>query len=219
MKFFIDTANVDYIRKANDMGIICGVTTNPSLIAKEGRDFKQVIEEITSIVDGPISGEVKATTTDAEGMIAEGKEIAAIHPNMVVKIPMTAEGLKATKALSAMGVKTNVTLVFSAAQALLAARAGAAYVSPFLGRLDDISMPGIDLVRTISEIFALHGIETEIIAASVRNPIHVTDCALAGADIATVPYKVIEQMLHHPLTDAGIEKFKADYTKVFGVNG
>ncbi|RZT02633.1 fructose-6-phosphate aldolase [Cuneatibacter caecimuris] len=216
MKFFIDTANVDYIRKANDMGIICGVTTNPSLIAKEGRDFKQVIEEITSIVDGPISGEVKATTTDAEGMIAEGKEIAAIHPNMVVKIPMTAEGLKATKALSAMGVKTNVTLVFSAAQALLAARAGAAYVSPFLGRLDDISMPGIDLVRTISEIFALHGIETEIIAASVRNPIHVIDCAMAGADIATVPYSVLEQMIKHPLTDQGIEKFQADYKAVFG---
>lgn len=216
MKFFIDTANVDEIRKANDMGIICGVTTNPSLIAKEGRDFKQVIEEITSIVDGPISGEVKATTVDAEGMIAEGKEIAAIHPNMVVKIPMTAEGLKATKALSAMGIKTNVTLIFSAAQALLAARAGAAYVSPFLGRLDDISTPGIDLVDSIAQIFALHGIETEIIAASVRNPIHVLDCAQAGADIATVPYGVLMQMIKHPLTDQGIAKFQADYKAVFG---
>lgn len=216
MKFFIDTANVDEIRKANDMGIICGVTTNPSLIAKEGRDFKQVIQEITSIVDGPISGEVKATTVDAEGMIAEGKEIAAIHPNMVVKIPMTAEGLKATKALSAMGVKTNVTLIFSAAQALLAARAGATYVSPFLGRLDDISTPGIDLVDSIAQIFALHGIETEIIAASVRNPIHVLDCAQAGADIATVPYGVLMQMIKHPLTDQGIAKFQADYKAVFG---
>lgn len=171
MRFFVDTANVEDIRKANDMGIICGVTTNPSLIAKEGRDFKEVISEITSIVDGPISGEVKATTTDAEGMIAEGREIAAIHPNMVVKIPMTVEGLKAVKVLSAEGVKTNVTLVFSAAQALLAARAGATYVSPFLGRLDDISMPGIDLIYDITEIFQMHNIETEIIAASVRNPI------------------------------------------------
>ena len=216
MKFFIDTANVDDIRKANDMGVVCGVTTNPSLIAKEGRDFGQVIRELASIVDGPISGEVKATTVDAEGMIREGREIAAIHPNMVVKIPMTVEGLKATKALSADGIKTNVTLVFSANQALLAARAGASYVSPFLGRLDDISQPGVDLIRTIADIFEIHGIDTEIIAASVRNPIHVTDCALAGADIATVPYSVIEQMTKHPLTDAGIEKFKADYKKVFG---
>ena len=189
MKFFIDTANVEDIKKANDMGVICGVTTNPSLIAKEGRDFVQVIAEIASIVDGPISGEVKATTTDAEGMIAEGREIAKIHPNMVVKIPMTVEGLKATKVLAAEGIKTNVTLIFSANQALLAARAGATYVSPFLGRLDDISMPGIDLINSIADIFATHGIETEIIAASVRNPIHVTDCALAGADIATVPYR------------------------------
>lgn len=216
MKFFIDTANVEDIRKANDMGVICGVTTNPSLIAKEGRDFNEVIKEITSIVDGPISGEVKATTTDAEGMIKEGREIAAIHENMVVKIPMTVEGLKAVKALSAEGIKTNVTLIFSANQALLAAEAGAAYVSPFLGRLDDISQPGIDLVRTIAEIFDIYGYETKIIAASVRNPIHVTDCALAGADIATVPYKVIEQMTKHPLTDQGIEKFKADYRAVFG---
>ncbi len=217
MKFFIDTANVEEIRKANDMGVICGVTTNPSLIAKEGRDFKQVIEEITSIVDGPISGEVKATTTDAEGMIAEGREIAKIHPNMVVKIPMTVEGLKATKVLSSEGIKCNVTLIFSANQALLAARAGAAYVSPFLGRLDDISMPGVDLIRTISDMFAMYDdITTEIIAASVRNTIHVTDCALAGADIATVPYGVIEQMTKHPLTDQGIAKFQKDYKAVFG---
>ena len=216
MKFFVDTANVDEIRKANDMGIICGVTTNPSLIAKEGRDFNQVIAEIASIVDGPISGEVKATTTDAEGMIKEGREIAAIHPNMVVKIPMTVEGLKAVKVLHAEGIKTNVTLIFSAAQALLAARAGATYVSPFLGRLDDISMPGIDLINEITEIFMMHDIETEIIAASIRNPIHVIDCAKAGADIATVPYKVLEQMTKHPLTDQGIAKFQADYKDVFG---
>lgn len=215
MKFFIDTANVEDIKRANDMGVICGVTTNPSLIAKEGRDFKEVIKEITSIVDGPISGEVKATTVDAEGMIREGREIAAIHPNMVVKIPMTVEGLKAVKVLSAEGIKTNVTLIFTANQALLAAEAGATYVSPFLGRLDDINQPGIELVRTIAEIFAVYGYETEIIAASVRNPIHVTDCALAGADIATVPYKVIEQMTKHPLTDQGIEKFQADYKAVF----
>ena len=200
MKFFIDTAKVEDIREANDMGVICGVTTNPSLIAKEGRDFNEVIKEITTIVDGPISGEVKATTTDAEGMIREGREIAAIHPNMVVKIPMTTEGLKAVKVLSSEGIKTNVTLIFSANQALLAARAGATYVSPFLGRLDDISTD----------------IPTEIIAASVRHPMHVTACALAGADIATVPFKVIEQMTHHPLTDAGIAKFQADYKAVFG---
>ena len=211
MKFYIDTANVDEIRSANDMGIIAGVTTNPSLIAKEGRDYAETLKEIATIVDGPISGEVKAATTDAEGMIAEGRAIYALDPkHMVVKIPMTAEGLKAIKVLSGEGIPTNCTLIFSANQALLAARAGATYVSPFLGRLDDIGQPGIDLIETIHDI---------IIAASVRNPIHVTDCALAGADIATVPYKVIEQMLHHPLTDAGIEKFKADYTKVFGVNG
>lgn len=216
MKFFIDTANVDEIRKANDMGIICGVTTNPSLIAKEGRDFKEVIKEITSIVDGAISGEVKATTVTSEDMIEEAREIAAIHPNMVVKIPMTAEGLKAVKVLSKEGIKTNVTLIFNASQALFAARAGATYVSPFLGRLDDIATPGIDLIRTISEIFAMQNIDTEIICASVRNPIHIIDCAKAGADIATVPYKVIEQCLKHPLTDAGIEKFKKDYIAVFG---
>ncbi|MCB6610128.1 fructose-6-phosphate aldolase [[Clostridium] symbiosum] len=217
MKFFIDTAKVEDIRKANDMGIICGVTTNPSLIAKEGRDFNEVIREITGIVDGPISGEVKATSTSAGDMIREGREIAAIHKNMVVKIPMTAEGLKAVKVLAAEGIRTNVTLVFTANQALLAARAGAAYVSPFLGRLDDISVCGIDLIRTIADIFARYeDIDTEIIAASVRNPLHVTDCALAGADIATVPYSVLEQMTKHPLTDAGIEKFQADYRAVFG---
>lgn len=216
MRFFVDTANVEEIRKANDMGIICGVTTNPSLIAKEGRDFGQVIEEIASIVDGPISGEVKATTVDADGMVQEGREIAAIHPNMVVKTPMTMEGLKAVKVLYKEGIHTNVTLVFTAAQALLAARAGATYVSPFVGRLDDISMPGIALIEEIAEIFDIHQIETEIIAASIRNPIHVIDCARAGAHIATVPYKVLEQMTKHPLTDAGIEKFQADYKAVFG---
>ncbi len=216
MKLFIDTANVADIQKAVDLGVICGVTTNPSLIAKEGRDLVDVIKEITTLVDGPISGEVKATTIDAKGMIAEGREIAAIHPNMVVKIPMTVEGLKATKVLAEEGIKVNVTLIFSANQALLAARAGAAFVSPFLGRLDDISQPGIDLIRTISDMFSVHGIESEIIAASIRNPIHVTDCALAGADIATIPYSVIEQMTKHPLTDIGIVKFQEDYRKVFG---
>lgn len=217
MKFFIDTANVDEIRKANDMGVICGVTTNPSLIAKEGRDFNEVIREITEIVDGPISGEVKATTTDAEGMIEEGRAIAAIHPNMIVKIPMTVEGLKAVKVLACEGIRTNVTLVFTANQALLAARAGATYVSPFLGRLDDISESGIGLIEEIVKIFGYYeDIKTEIISASVRNTTHVTQCAAAGADIATVPYKVIEQMTKHPLTDQGIEKFQADYIAVFG---
>ena len=195
MKFFVDTANVEDIKKANDMGVICGVTTNPSLIAKEGRDFNEVIKEITSIVDGPISGEVKATTVDAEGMIKEGREIAAIHPNMVVKIPTTIEGLKATKVLSSEGIKTNLTLIFNPNQALLAARAGATYVSPFLGRLDDISQNGLDLIADIREIFDAAGdIDTQIICASVRIPIHVTECAKMGADIATVPYNVFEQM-------------------------
>ena len=199
------------------MGVIAGVTTNPSLIAKEGRDYATVLKEIAQIVDGTISGEVKATTEDAEGMIEEGRAIYALDPkHMVVKIPMTIEGLKATKVLASEGIKVNVTLIFSANQALLAARAGAAYVSPFLGRLDDISQPGIDLIDTVAEIFALHDIETEIIAASVRHTMHVTECALAGADIATVPYKVIEQMTHHPLTDQGIEKFRKDYEAVFG---
>lgn len=216
MKLFIDTANIEEIQKANDLGVICGVTTNPSLIAKEGRDFKEVIKEITEIVDGPISGEVKATTTQAEDMVIEAREIAKIHKNMVVKLPMTVEGLKACKQLTSEGIKTNVTLVFTANQALLAARAGATYVSPFLGRLDDISVRGTDLIAEIAQIFDVAGIETQIIAASVRNPIHVTDCALAGADIATVPYAVIEQMTKHPLTDAGIAKFQADYKAVFG---
>lgn len=216
MKFFVDTANVEDIRKANDMGVICGVTTNPSLIAKEGKNFIDVIKEIVSIVDGPISGEVKATTVKSEDMIKEAREIAKIHKNMVVKIPMTIEGLKAVKVLSKEGIKTNVTLIFSANQALLAARAGASYVSPFLGRLDDISTDGLELIRTISDIFATHDIDTEIISASVRHPIHVVECALAGADIATVPYSVIEQMTKHPLTEQGIEKFKKDYEAVFG---
>lgn len=211
MKFFIDTANVDEIREANEMGIICGVTTNPSLIAKEGRDFSEVIKEITEIVDGPVSGEVKADAEKAEKMIAQGREIAKIHPNMVVKIPMTAEGLKAVKTLSTEGIRTNVTLIFTASQALLAARAGASYVSPFLGRLDDISTCGTDLIYDITQIFGNYpDISTEIICASTRHPLHIIDCAKAGGDIATVPYKVLMQMVKHPLTDAGIEKFKED---------
>ncbi|MBC1782756.1 fructose-6-phosphate aldolase [Listeria welshimeri] len=209
MRFFIDTANVEEIKKANRMGFIAGVTTNPSLVAKEGRDFNEVIQEITSIVDGPISGEV--VSLEADEMIEEGRVIAKIHPNMVVKIPMTGEGLAAVKVLTEEGIKTNVTLVFSATQALLAARAGATYVSPFLGRLDDIGDDGLVLIRDIAEIFEIHGISTEIISASVRHPIHVIECAKAGADIATVPYKVFEQMLKHPLTDSGIDKFLADW--------
>ena len=216
MKFFIDTANVDDIKLANDLGVICGVTTNPSLIAKEGRDFKEVIKEITEIVDGPISGEVKATTTCWKDMVEEAREIAKIHPNMVVKIPMTEDGLRAVKILKQEGIKTNVTLIFSANQALLAARAGATYVSPFLGRLDDISHNGLILIEEIVEIFSNNDIDAEIIAASVRNPIHVAECAKMGCDIATVPYSVIKQMIKHPLTDSGIEKFKQDYYKVFG---
>lgn len=209
MRFFIDTANVEEIKKANRMGFIAGVTTNPSLVAKEGRDFNEVIQEITSIVDGPISGEV--VSLEADEMVAEGRVIAKIHPNMVVKIPMTGEGLAAVKVLTEEGIKTNVTLVFSATQALLAARAGATYVSPFLGRLDDIGNDGLVLIRDIADIFEIHGIPTEIISASVRHPIHVIECAKAGADIATVPFKVFEQMLKHPLTDSGIDKFLADW--------
>ncbi|HAA9815406.1 TPA_asm: fructose-6-phosphate aldolase [Listeria monocytogenes] len=209
MRFFIDTANVEEIKKANRMGFIAGVTTNPSLVAKEGRDFNEVIQEITSIVDGPISGEV--VSLEADEMIAEGRVIAKIHPNMVVKIPMTGEGLAAVKVLTEEGIKTNVTLVFSATQALLAARAGATYVSPFLGRLDDIGDDGLVLIRDIADVFEIHGIPTEIISASVRHPIHVIECAKAGADIATVPFKVFEQMLKHPLTDSGIDKFLADW--------
>ena len=216
MKFFIDTANVEEIRNAYDMGIIDGCTTNPSLIAKEGRDYVETLKEIASFLDGPISGEVKADTVKAEDMIQEGREIASLSKNMVVKIPMTEEGLKAVKVLSKEGIKTNVTLIFSATQALLAARAGASYVSPFLGRLDDISSDGLILIQDIMDIFSVYpDIETEVICASVRHPIHVIECAKTGADIATVTFKVLKQMIHHPLTDIGIEKFKEDYRKVF----
>ena len=214
MNFFLDTANVDHIREVNEMGVIRGVTTNPSLVAKEGRDFNEVIKEITEIVDGPISGEV--VSEDAAGMIKEGREISKIHENMIVKIPMTAEGLKAVKVLAEEGIKTNVTLIFSVNQALLAANAGATYVSPFLGRIDDISMNGMELVRDIAEIFNIYAIDTQIIAASVRTPIHVIEAAKAGADIATVPYNLVMQMIKHPLTDAGLEKFKADWAAAFG---
>lgn len=213
MKLFIDTANVEDIKYVNDMGVICGVTTNPSLIAKEGRDFNEVIKEITSIVDGPISGEV--ISLDAEGMIKEGREIAKIHKNMIVKIPMTEEGLKAVKVLTVERIKTNVTLIFTVAQALLAARAGATYVSPFLGRLDDIATNSLDLIETIANIFTIHDIKTEIIAASIRSPLHVVDAAKAGAHIATVPSNIIKAMLKHPLTDSGIERFMEDWNDAF----
>lgn len=212
MKLFIDTANVEEIKKANDLGVICGVTTNPSLIAKEGRKFEDVVKEITQIVDGPISAEV--ISLESEKMVQEALELAKIHKNIVIKIPMCLEGLKAVKVLSSKGIKTNVTLIFSSAQALLAARAGATYVSPFVGRLDDIGQEGINLIREVSDIFSIHNIETEIISASIRNPIHVTASALAGAHIATVPYKIIEQMTKHPLTDAGIERFLKDWESV-----
>lgn len=212
MKLFIDTANVEEIRKANEMGIICGVTTNPSLIAKEGRDFKEVVKEITTIVDGPISAEV--ISLESEGMVKEAKELSKIHKNIVIKIPMTVEGLKAVKILSKENIKTNVTLVFSAGQALLAARAGATYVSPFIGRLDDIGMNGIELIEQISTIFKIHDIRTEIIAASIRGPLHVINAARAGSDIATVPYKILIQMTKHPLTDIGIQKFLDDWKTV-----
>ena len=212
MKLFIDTANVDYIKEANDLGVICGVTTNPSLIAKEGRDFKEVVSEITSIVDGPISAEV--ISLEHDDMVTEALELEKIHKNIVIKIPMCAEGLKAVKILTAKKIKTNVTLIFSAAQALLAARAGASFVSPFLGRLDDIGSEGMALIRDIADIFSIHGIETEIIAASIRNPIHVIEAAKAGCDIATVPYNVIMQMMNHPLTASGIEKFLKDWEAV-----
>lgn len=214
MKLFIDTANTDEIRRANDMGVICGVTTNPSLIAKEGRDFVEVVKEITDIVDGPISAEV--ISLNADEMVEEAEKLLQKidNKNVVIKIPMCAEGLKATKRLNSKGVKTNVTLIFSPAQALLAARAGATYVSPFLGRLDDIGSTGMELVEEIAEIFEIHNIKTEIIAASIRNPIHVVEAARAGSDIATVPYKVIEQMIHHPLTDSGIERFLKDWNSV-----
>ncbi len=214
MKFFIDTANVDEIRKANELGVICGVTTNPSLIAKEGRDFVEVVKEITTIVDGPISAEV--ISLEANAMVAEAEDLLKKldNPNIVIKLPMCAEGLKACKMLTDKGIKTNVTLIFSAAQALLAAKAGATYVSPFVGRIDDIDWDGVQLIADIADIFAIYGIESEIIAASIRTSVHVTECAKVGADIATVPYKVIEQMIKHPLTDIGIDRFLKDWETV-----
>lgn len=212
MKLFIDTANIDEIKEINDWGVICGVTTNPSLIAKEGRDFKEVIHEITSIVDGPISAEV--ISLNADEMVDEALELVKIHKNIVIKIPMTKDGLKAVSILSKKGIKTNVTLIFSASQALLAARAGATYVSPFVGRMDDISNEGITVIEDIVDIFDLHGIKTEIISASIRHPMHVIQSAKSGAHIATVPYKVFQAMLNHPLTDIGIEKFLKDWEGV-----
>ena len=209
MKLFIDTANIDEIKEVNDWGVICGVTTNPSLIAKEGRDFKEVVREITDIVDGPVSAEV--VSLEAEGMLEEARDLAVIHENIIIKVPMTKEGLKAVKILKAEGIRTNVTLVFSANQALLAARAGASFVSPFVGRLDDISTEGMKLVQEIADMFAIHCIDCEIIAASIRHPMHVLDSALAGAHISTIPYKVFDQMLNHPLTDSGIDKFLEDW--------
>lgn len=209
MKFFIDTANIEDIQAANALGILAGVTTNPSLVAKEGVSFHDRLREITEEVSGSVSAEVIAE--DAEGMIEEGKELAAIAPNITVKVPMTLEGLKAVKAFSDLNIKTNVTLIFNANQALLAARAGATYVSPFLGRLDDIGQDGMQLIATISEIFDVHDIKTEIIAASIRHPLHVTDAALNGAHISTIPYNVLAQLVKHPLTDSGIERFLADW--------
>ena len=209
MKLFIDTANTEEIRKANDLGVICGVTTNPSLIAKEGLAFEEVIKEITTIVEGPISAEV--ISLEASKMVEEAIELAKIHPNIVIKLPMTIEGLKATKILRSKGIKTNVTLIFSAGQALLAARAGATYVSPFIGRLDDMGRDGMALVADIVEIFERHDITTEIIAASIRSPLHVIHAAKVGAHIATIPYSVILQMTKHPLTDNGIERFLKDW--------
>ena len=218
MKFFIDTANLEQIKEAHDLGVLDGVTTNPSLMAKEGikgtQNQREHYVKICKIVEGDVSAEVIAT--DYEGMIREGEELAALNPHIVVKVPCIADGIKAIKYFTEKGIRTNCTLVFSVGQALLAAKAGATYVSPFLGRLDDISTRGVDLIRDIADIFAVTDLDTKIIAASVRNPIHVTDCALAGADIATVPYSVIEQMVKHPLTDAGIAKFQADYRAVFG---
>lgn len=209
MKIFIDTANVEEIISANDMGVICGVTTNPSLIVKEGRDFVEVIKEITTIVDGPISAEV--TGLKSEEMVSEALDLSKINNNIVIKIPMCIEGLKAVKILSDKGIKTNVTLIFSSAQGLLAARAGAAYVSPFVGRYDDIGVKGINLIKEIADIFKIHNIKTEIISASIRNPMHAIESALAGAHIATIPYNVLLQMSKHPLTDSGIEKFMSDW--------
>ncbi len=212
MKFFIDTADVDEIRQAGELGVLDGVTTNPSLVAKTGRPYREVIEEICGIVDGPISAEVVAT--DVEGMLKEGRENAAIHPNVVVKIPMLESGLKATKILSGEGIRINMTLTFSPPQALLAAKAGASYVSPFVGRLDDISHVGMDSVRTIKQIFDNYQIKSEIIVASIRHPIHIVEAALIGADICTIPFAVIKQLVKHPLTDIGLEKFLADAKKI-----
>ncbi len=212
MKLFIDTANVEEIRNANEMGIICGVTTNPSLIAKEGKIFEDVVKEITGIVDGPISAEV--ISADCEGMIKEATELSRIHKNIIIKIPMTIEGLKAVKVLKKENIKTNVTLVFSASQALMAARAGATYVSPFVGRLDDVSSSGMELIKDIVTIFNNYDIDTEIIAASIRHPMHVTEAAKLGCHIATVPYKVLIQMAGHPLTDKGIDRFLKDWESV-----
>jgi transaldolase len=211
MKFFIDTANVDEIREGNEMGMVDGVTTNPSLIAKEGRDFKQVIEEICTIVDGPISAE--AVSLDAPGMIAEARDLAKIHKNIVVKIPMTIEGMKAVRTLAGEGIATNVTLVFSPLQALMAAKAGASYVSPFVGRLDDLSQEGMDLVDQIVTIYDNYGYQTEVIVASIRNPLHVLESALIGADIATIPFSVLKKLAAHPLTDKGIAAFLDDWKK------
>ena len=211
MKFFIDTANIDEIKKANELGMVDGVTTNPSLVAKEGREFKGLIKEICDIVDGPVSAEV--VSMDAEGMVKEARELANLADNIVVKIPMLEEGLKAVKTLAQEEIHTNVTLCFSAIQALMAAKAGAAYISPFVGRLDDISQIGMELVEEIITIYDNYGFETEVIVASVRNPIHVLDAALMGADIATIPFKVIQQLTKHPLTDIGVEKFLADWKK------
>ncbi len=211
MKFFIDTANVDEIREANEMGMVDGVTTNPSLIAKEGRDFKQIIKEICEIVDGPISAE--AVSLDAEGMIAEARDLAGIHKNIVVKIPMTTEGMKAVRTLAGEGINTNVTLVFSPLQALMAAKAGASYVSPFVGRLDDLSQEGMDLVEQIVTIYDNYGYQTEVIVASIRNPLHVLESALIGADISTIPFSVLKKLAAHPLTDKGIQAFLDDWEK------
>jgi transaldolase len=211
MKFFIDTANLDDIKKGLEMGMVDGVTTNPSLVAKEDKPFVEILQEICKIVDGPVSAEV--VSLDADGMFEEGRELAKINDNIVIKVPMIVEGLKATKRFAAEGIKTNVTLVFSSTQALLAAKAGAAFVSPFVGRLDDISQPGMDLIADIMQIYQNYGYESEVIVASVRNPLHVMDAALVGADIATIPLKVIEQLAKHPLTDRGMEQFLADWEK------
>jgi len=211
MKFFIDTANIEEIKKANALGMVDGVTTNPSLVAKEGREFKGLITEICEIVDGPVSAEVVSVET--EGMVKEAEELAGLADNIVVKIPLIEEGIKAVRILTDKGINTNVTLCFSPLQALMAAKAGATYISPFIGRLDDLSQRGMDLVEEIAIIYDNYGFETEIIVASVRNPVHVLDAALIGADIATIPFKVIQQLIKHPLTDIGLEKFLADWKK------